>query len=274
MEVVVLTIHLLVCVCLIGLVLLQRSEGGALGMGGGGGGSLMTGRGAADALAKMTSVAGGFFLVTSLGLTVLAGATSSNRENTIFDFMGGEAQQEAPLFGPTEGAPPAEEAPVDARPDPTESSVPASTQLASAIMPGPANASAETPAGATRAAPIENRSNAQSVPASAQRTTPPPASTTARPNTTAPATTQRANAPATTPATTTPQRSNTATNTNQPRANNTQANARQTTPALTLPNTSGGTGLVATDPNQTQPESIQVGNGLEAVRRERAGPDQ
>ena len=49
---VVLTIHLLVCICLIGLVLLQRSEGGALGMGGGGGGALMSGRGAADALAQ------------------------------------------------------------------------------------------------------------------------------------------------------------------------------------------------------------------------------
>ena len=49
MELIVLSIHLLVCMCLIGLVLLQRSEGGALGMGGGGGGSLMTGRGAADA---------------------------------------------------------------------------------------------------------------------------------------------------------------------------------------------------------------------------------
>ncbi|MBC7767859.1 MAG: preprotein translocase subunit SecG, partial [Phycisphaerales bacterium] len=77
MEVVVLSIHLVVCVCLIGLVLLQRSEGGALGMGGGGG-AMMSGRGAADALAKMTQVAGGFFLVTSLGLTVLSGAGASN----------------------------------------------------------------------------------------------------------------------------------------------------------------------------------------------------
>ena len=67
MELVVLIIHLLVCICLIGLVLLQRSEGGALGMGGGGGGALMSGRGAADALAKMTSVAGGFFLSGKAG---------------------------------------------------------------------------------------------------------------------------------------------------------------------------------------------------------------
>jgi preprotein translocase subunit SecG len=49
MEIVVLIIHLVVCMCLIGLVLLQRSEGGALGMGGGGASALMSGRGAADA---------------------------------------------------------------------------------------------------------------------------------------------------------------------------------------------------------------------------------
>jgi CTP synthase len=78
MELIVLSIHLLVCMCLIGLVLLQRSEGGALGMGGGGGGALMSGRGAADALAKMTSVAGGFFIVTSLSLTLISGAASNS----------------------------------------------------------------------------------------------------------------------------------------------------------------------------------------------------
>lgn len=46
MQMIILSIHLLVSVCLIGLVLLQRSEGGALGIGGGGGGALMSGRGA------------------------------------------------------------------------------------------------------------------------------------------------------------------------------------------------------------------------------------
>lgn len=40
MELIVLSIHLLVCICLVGLVLLQRSEGGALGMGGGGAAAL------------------------------------------------------------------------------------------------------------------------------------------------------------------------------------------------------------------------------------------
>src|SRR5262245_37113154 len=103
MEMVVLIIHLLVCVCLIGLVLLQRSEGGALGMGGGGGGALMSGRGAADALARMTSVAGGFFLVTSLGLTVLSGAAASSRGGSVFD---SPAARTAPVTTPAAPAAP------------------------------------------------------------------------------------------------------------------------------------------------------------------------
>ena len=55
MQNVVLIIHLLLAISLIGLVLLQRSEGGGLGMGGGGaGGGAMSGRAAASALTKLT----------------------------------------------------------------------------------------------------------------------------------------------------------------------------------------------------------------------------
>ncbi|MEM9048413.1 MAG: preprotein translocase subunit SecG [Pseudomonadota bacterium] len=71
MENVVLTIHLIIAVFLIGVVLLQRSEGGALGIGGGGGG-LVTGRGAATALSKLTWGLAIAFIITSLTLTVLA----------------------------------------------------------------------------------------------------------------------------------------------------------------------------------------------------------
>jgi preprotein translocase subunit SecG len=71
MQAVVLTIHLLLALALILVVLLQRSEGGGLGMGGGGGG-IMTSRGAATALSKVTWAIGIAFVVTSLTLTVLA----------------------------------------------------------------------------------------------------------------------------------------------------------------------------------------------------------
>ncbi|SEM16876.1 protein translocase subunit secG [Roseovarius azorensis] len=69
MENVVLTIHLLLALALIGVVLLQRSEGGGLGMGGGG---AMTGRAAATALGKVTWILAAAFIVTSITLTIIA----------------------------------------------------------------------------------------------------------------------------------------------------------------------------------------------------------
>ncbi|KQW71570.1 preprotein translocase subunit SecG [Phenylobacterium sp. Root77] len=69
---ILLTIHVIVCIALIAVVLLQRSEGGALGMGGSTGG-LMTARGAGDLLTRTTWILGGVFFVLSLTLTVLAG---------------------------------------------------------------------------------------------------------------------------------------------------------------------------------------------------------
>jgi preprotein translocase subunit SecG len=71
MTTIVLIIHLMIAVALVGLVLVQRSEGGALGIGGGGGG-FMTGRGAANLLTRMTAVLAAAFFVTSIVLTMLA----------------------------------------------------------------------------------------------------------------------------------------------------------------------------------------------------------
>jgi preprotein translocase subunit SecG len=72
MIAVLLVVHIMVAVALIGVVLLQRSEGGALGIGGGGGG-FMTGRGAGNALTKTTAVLAAMFFATSMGLTMMAG---------------------------------------------------------------------------------------------------------------------------------------------------------------------------------------------------------
>ncbi|MDQ7018145.1 MAG: preprotein translocase subunit SecG [Robiginitomaculum sp.] len=70
MTTVLLTIHFLISVALVATVLLQRSEGGALGMGGGPG-SMMSGRGAADVLTRSTSILGAMFFTTSILLTVV-----------------------------------------------------------------------------------------------------------------------------------------------------------------------------------------------------------
>jgi preprotein translocase subunit SecG len=72
MTTVLLLIHVMVAVALVGVVLLQRSEGGALGIGGGGGGGFMTGRGAGNALTKTTAVLAAGFFATSLSLSILA----------------------------------------------------------------------------------------------------------------------------------------------------------------------------------------------------------
>ena len=76
MQNVVLIIHLLLAVTLIGLVLLQRSEGGGLGIGGGGGGAV-TGRAAGSAMTKLTWILAIAFICTSLGLTILQVQKSS-----------------------------------------------------------------------------------------------------------------------------------------------------------------------------------------------------
>lgn len=74
MQAVLIVIQLLVSVALVGTVLLQRSEGGALGMGGGGSGlgGFFSPRGAADTLTRTTAILAVMFFVTSLGLTLLA----------------------------------------------------------------------------------------------------------------------------------------------------------------------------------------------------------
>ncbi len=72
---VLLVVHLLVAIALVGVILLQRSEGGALGIGGGGGG-LMTGRAAGNLLTRATAVLVAIFFLTSLGLALIANSHS------------------------------------------------------------------------------------------------------------------------------------------------------------------------------------------------------
>jgi preprotein translocase subunit SecG len=83
MENAVLIIHLVLALCLIGVVLLQRSEGGGLGMGGG----AMTGRQAATALSKLTWAFAVAFICTSIVLTVIAAQKSAG--TSVVDQFGG-----------------------------------------------------------------------------------------------------------------------------------------------------------------------------------------
>ena len=104
METVLLVVHLIVALALIGVVLLQRSEGGALGIGGGGGGggNLFSARGVGNALTRTTAyLAVGFFL-TSIALTVIA---TNRTGGSLIDSVLPASMKQAPATGTT---PPAE----------------------------------------------------------------------------------------------------------------------------------------------------------------------
>ena len=75
MTQVFLAIHVLLAVALIGIVLLQRSEGGGLGIGGGMSG-FMTGRSSANLLTRVTAALAALFFATSLVLAILASTPS------------------------------------------------------------------------------------------------------------------------------------------------------------------------------------------------------
>ena len=99
MQTVLIAIHLMVVIALVAVVLLQRSEGGALGVGGGSG--FMTGRGQANVLTRATAILAAIFFATSLGLTLVARYGHGNRLDFNAAQRGGPADA-APKLPPTQ----------------------------------------------------------------------------------------------------------------------------------------------------------------------------
>ncbi|MEM7239268.1 MAG: preprotein translocase subunit SecG [Pseudomonadota bacterium] len=99
MQNIILIVHLILAVSLIAVVLLQRSEGGALGIGGGGGGGggLVSSRGAATALSKLTWVIGVGFLCTSIALTIVS---DGGQGGSLLNELGGGDEGALPLPAP------------------------------------------------------------------------------------------------------------------------------------------------------------------------------
>ncbi|MEX2745169.1 preprotein translocase subunit SecG [Rhizobium mongolense] len=104
MQTVLIVIHLMIVLALVGVVLIQRSEGGGLGIGGGSG--FMSARGTANALTRTTAILAALFFITSLGLGILTRyqgsptdildriPATSGQGNGILDSLGGSTPQQ------------------------------------------------------------------------------------------------------------------------------------------------------------------------------------
>ena len=90
MESALLIIHAILAVVLIIVVLIQRAEGGALGIGGGSDG--MSPRGSADVLTRTTAIIALLFVITSISLTVLS--LRSSERSLSFDELNGSPELE------------------------------------------------------------------------------------------------------------------------------------------------------------------------------------
>lgn len=103
MMTVLLVLHLFVTLALIGVVLLQRSEGGGLGIGSSQGmGSFMSGRGTANLLTRTTGVLATLFMVLALAMALLGRGEA--RRGSILDAPPPAASGAQPLQ-PTPGQP-------------------------------------------------------------------------------------------------------------------------------------------------------------------------
>ena len=96
METVIIVIHLMVIVALVAVVLLQRSEGGALGIGGGN--AFMSSRGQGNVLTRATGILAAAFFATSIALTVIGRLTAP--PSSILDTVPATVSAPAPTTGP------------------------------------------------------------------------------------------------------------------------------------------------------------------------------
>ncbi len=133
---VLLVLHVFVTLALIGVVLIQRSEGGGLGLGGGQGmGSFMTGRGTANLLTRTTAILGTAFFALSLALALLYKGSAANTNAAIFS-----APTSQTTSGPAVPPPAAPAAPLSLPQTPADAFQPsAPSSPAAPAVPAPGN---------------------------------------------------------------------------------------------------------------------------------------
>ncbi len=179
MQAVVFAIHLIVSLALVGVILLQRSEGGALGIGGGNN-AMVSGRGAASLLTRTTAILAGLFFVTSLTLAALAGLKKKHDVLDINVPVSSAPAQSAPLTLPepaTNAAPAAPAAPAIPAPTPEKSSaLELAPKVSGAAAAPEAKAAAKTPA-KPAAKPAAAAAAKPAIPEPTPETAPAPEST-------------------------------------------------------------------------------------------------
>ena len=159
MTTVLLIIHLFVTLALIGVVLIQRSEGGGLGVGTSQGmGSFMSGRGTANLLTRTTAILATAFFVLSLGLALLNRGTTVGNGRSILDVP---AARLAPAVVPPASTAPGTPAPAAPGPAPAPAAasapaVPTPATPTAPVMPAPATTPPPPTAGASPATPAPN----------------------------------------------------------------------------------------------------------------------
>ena len=167
MQTVLLVIYLMVVLALIGVVLIQRSEGGGLGIGGGSG--FMSARGTANALTRTTAILAALFFVLALGMGILAryqpNATdvldripgTTNNGNGVLDSLGGGTTPpagETPAQGNTQTPAtqtPATQTPATQTPATGNTETPATNNTPATQTPGTQTPATQTPATQTPA---------------------------------------------------------------------------------------------------------------------------
>lgn len=113
MSAVLLVIQVLIAAALVAVILMQRSEGGALGIGGGGPGGMMSGRGAGNLLTRLTMILGAAFIANSILLAIIANVSTDSQ--SVIERVGGAQTDESGLpLSFDEELPGADAAPGDA----------------------------------------------------------------------------------------------------------------------------------------------------------------
>ena len=126
MQTIILVIHLMIAIALVGTVLLQKSEGGALGIGGGGMSGFMTGRSTANLLTRTTAILAAAFFTTSIVLVVLA--AHRNEAHSIIEQTAPSGTAPSAPAPPAPSAPGAPQPPASAPGAPQPPSAPAAPQ--------------------------------------------------------------------------------------------------------------------------------------------------